>query len=93
MIGPCIRLKRFYGKLGEQKILRSGTGSKNNQTPEKKLVYEAVSHYLGSTAGQGPCTLLPLAMKKIEPKVTMRNKLSREKLRGGSMTTKTTMTI
>ena len=54
MLGACIRCKRFYiamrsqGKLGKQEILRASTSSKNNQTPEKQLVYEVASLFLGS---------------------------------------------
>ena len=68
------------GDLGERKVNRGSTGSKNNQTPEKKLIYEVTTLFLGSNVGMQPRALKMNAFSLLRLRITMRGKLDRPKL-------------
>ena len=86
LVGPCVRTKRFVegimgpGLLGERTIYRTGTGSKNNLTPEKQLIYEVASLFLEKSRGAASRLLSPLAIISLEDQVKGRNNLKRTKL-------------
>ena len=69
---------RTTGVLEDRAIHRKSTNSKNNQTPEKRLIYEVASLLLHN-AGTQSRTLKPDSISCLAPKVTMMNKLGRSK--------------
>ena len=52
LVGLILKCKRFVNMFYSQSCLfevyHSGTGSKNNQTPEKKLIYEVLTIVIGT---------------------------------------------
>ena len=86
MLGPCIRCKQFQvgmkssGDLGQRKVHQAGTGSKNNQTPEKKLIYEVATLFLGSDVGMQPRAPNMNSFSVLRSQITIRGKLDRQHL-------------
>ena len=78
LIGVAKRCKRasdmFFGpgEMGETKVHRSGTGAKGNGGPEKRLMYQVVTLFLGTIVltNPAPRQLLCTSVKRLKKDVT-----------------------
>ena len=68
------------GDLGVCEVYQAGTGSKQNKMPEKKLIYEAATIFLGSNAGMHPRALKVNVFSVLGSQITRRGELDRKKL-------------
>ena len=68
------------GELGQRKIYKEGTGSKNNLTPEKQLIYEVGSLFLEKPTDGESRMLAPNAVSSLEDRLKGTNHLKRANL-------------